>query len=152
MSPATTSTLPSSSAATTGRAHHLCHDGKPPQRAAAAVDGMPALLHTDPAEGRAGHLPGGLSDAQQPPEILIAAIEDVTPDPLRDRLSHNRPPLPLRAREDLLCKACALGEERAAHRLDTAPPDSVRLAQAPGRHETAPGVKPPLPPGAPGPC
>ena len=74
-----------------GRADHLRHDGKPPKRAAAAVDGMPALLHTDPAEGRAGHLPGGLSDAQQPPEILIAAIEDVTPDPLRDRFSHDRP-------------------------------------------------------------
>ena len=52
---------------------------------------MPAFLHTDPAEGRTGHLLGSLSEAQQPPEILIAAIEDVAPDPLRDRFSHDQP-------------------------------------------------------------
>ena len=46
---------------------------------------MPAFLHADPAEGRPGQLLGGLSDAQQPPKILIAAIEDVAPDPLGDR-------------------------------------------------------------------
>ena len=74
-----------------GRARHLRHDGKPANRAAAAVDGMPAFPHTDPAEGRPGHLPGGLSYAQQPPKILIAAVEDVAPDPLRDRFSHDRP-------------------------------------------------------------
>jgi hypothetical protein len=53
---------------------------------------MPAFLHTDPAESRTGHLPGGLGDAQQPPEILIAAIEDVALHPLGDRFSHDRPP------------------------------------------------------------
>jgi hypothetical protein len=37
--------------------------------------------------------------------------------------------LPSRAREGLLCKACALLEECAARWLDTAPPDSIRLAQ-----------------------
>jgi hypothetical protein len=105
-----------------GWAHHLRHDGKPAERAAAAVDGVPAFLHTDPVEGRAGHLPGGLSDAQQPPEILIAAIEDVAPDPIRDRFSHDRPLCRREPVEALLSKACALVEERAAHRLDTAPP------------------------------
>jgi hypothetical protein len=79
-----------------GRAHHLRHDGQPADRAAAAVDGMPAFGHTDPAEGSPGHLPAELGDAQQPPEILVAAVEDVTPDPLRDRVSHDRP-LPSRA-------------------------------------------------------
>jgi hypothetical protein len=47
-----------------GRAHHLRHDGKRADRAAAALNGMPAFLHTDPAEGRSGRLLGGLSDAQ----------------------------------------------------------------------------------------
>jgi hypothetical protein len=74
-----------------GRARHLRHDGKPADRAAAAVDDMPAFLHADPAEGRTGHLPGALSDAQQPPKILIAAVENVAPDPLRDRFGHDRP-------------------------------------------------------------
>src|SRR2546430_5786398 len=73
-----------------GRARHLRHDGKPADRAAAAVDGMPAFLHANPAEGRPGHLPGALSDAQQPPKVLIATVEDVAPDPLRDRFGHNR--------------------------------------------------------------
>src|SRR5438045_5458 len=59
-----------------GRAHHLRHDGKPADRAAAAVDGVPAFPHADPAEGRPGHLPGGFGHAQQPPQILVAAIED----------------------------------------------------------------------------
>src|SRR6267154_2307592 len=103
MSPANNSTLPSCSAATTGRARHLRHDGKPANRPAAAVDDMPAFLHADPAEGRTGHLPGALSDTQQPPKILITAVENVAPDPLRDRFSHDRP-LPPRAREALLSR------------------------------------------------
>jgi hypothetical protein len=53
---------------------------------------MPAFLHTCPVEGRPGHFLGSLSDAQQPPEILIAAVEDVAPDPLRDRFSHDPAP------------------------------------------------------------
>src|SRR5439155_11181961 len=112
-----------------GRAHHLRHDGKPANRAAAAVDDMPAFLHTGPAEGRPGHLPGGLSDAQQPPKILIAAIEDVAPDPLGDRFSHGRPPLLPRAREDLSCNACALLAEDAAPWPDTPPARSLRTAK-----------------------
>jgi ABC-type dipeptide/oligopeptide/nickel transport system ATPase subunit len=51
------------------RAHHLCHDGKPANRAAAAVDGMPAFLQTDPAEGRTRLLPGDLSDVAYGPRI-----------------------------------------------------------------------------------
>jgi hypothetical protein len=50
-----------------GRARHLRQDGKPADRAAAAVDGMPAFPHADPAEGGPGHLPGSLGHAQQPP-------------------------------------------------------------------------------------
>jgi hypothetical protein len=73
-----------------GRAHHPRHDGKPANRTAATVDGMPALLHTDPAKGSTSHLLADLGDAQ-PPKILVAAIEDVTPDPLRDHVSHDRP-------------------------------------------------------------
>src|SRR5439155_21759656 len=84
-----------------GRAHHLRHDGQPANGATAAVDGMPAFLHTDPAEGGTGHLPGGLSDTQEPPKILVAAVEDVAPDPIRDRFSHDRPPC-RRAREGLV--------------------------------------------------
>src|SRR6266536_740387 len=102
MSPANNSTLPSCSAATTDRARRIRHDGKPANRAAAAVDDMPAFLHADPAEGRAGHLPGALSDTQQPPKILIAAVENVAPDPLRDRFGHDRPSLPPRAPEGWL--------------------------------------------------
>src|SRR6266550_1487084 len=45
-----------------GRAYHLRHDGKPANGAAAAVDDIPAFLHTDPTEGRTSHLPGDLSD------------------------------------------------------------------------------------------
>src|SRR5689334_16372484 len=82
-----------------GRARHLRHDGKPANRAAAAVDDMPAFLQAGPEEGRTGHLPGALSDAKQPPKILIAAVENVAPDPLRDRFGHDRPSLPSRARE-----------------------------------------------------
>ena len=52
---------------------------------------MPAFLHADPAKGGPGHLPGGLSDAKQSPEILIVAIEDVAPDSLSDRFSHLSP-------------------------------------------------------------
>lgn len=35
----------------------------PASRAAAAVDGIPAFVHTNHAEGSTGHLPGDLSDA-----------------------------------------------------------------------------------------
>ena len=59
-----------------GRAHHLRHDGQPANGATAAVDGMPAFLHTDPAEGGTGHLPGGLSDTQEPPKILEVRVEN----------------------------------------------------------------------------
>lgn len=76
------------------RTHHLRQDGKPAKRAAAALDGMPAFLDSDPAEGRTRHLARGLGNAEQPPKILIAAIEDVAPDPVRDRLRHDRSPLP----------------------------------------------------------
>jgi hypothetical protein len=33
---------------------------------------MPAFLDSDPAEGRTRNLPSGLSNAEQPPKILIA--------------------------------------------------------------------------------
>jgi hypothetical protein len=50
------------------------------------------LLHTEPAERRAGHLRADLSDAKQPPKVLVTAVEDVTPDPLCDRFSHDPVP------------------------------------------------------------
>jgi len=41
----------------------------------------------------AGHLRAELGDAQEPPKVLISAVEDVTPDPLGDCFSHARLPL-----------------------------------------------------------
>jgi hypothetical protein len=130
------------------RAHHLRHDGERADRAAAALNGMPAFLHADPAEGRPGHLLGGLSDAQEPPKILIAAVEDVAPDPLGDRFGHGQPPLPSRARADLLYRTCVLLEEHAAHWADTPPADSAGLGNPLVGTRLGPSrVKPPLPPG-----
>src|SRR6266702_277404 len=121
MSPANNSTLPSCSAATTDRARRIAGSLKstPTTRPAGpAISAMtasppigpqpqsmtcqPSFLHADPAEGRAGHLPGALSDTQQPPKILIAAVENVAPDPLRDRFGHDRPSLLPRAPEGWL--------------------------------------------------
>jgi hypothetical protein len=117
------------------RAHHLCHDGKPANRAAAAVDGMPAFLHTGPAEGRTGHPLGSLSEAQQPPEIFIAAIEDVAPDPVRDRFSHDQP---LCRREPV--RACCVrpvpSVKSVSHTGLIQHRRTIRLAQASGRPRT----------------
>ena len=44
----------------------------------------PPLLDADPAERRAGVLRTELGVAQEPPEVLIRAVEDVTADPLCD--------------------------------------------------------------------
>jgi hypothetical protein len=75
-----------------GRAHHLRQHGKPPERAAAAVDGRPPLTDAHPAECTPSGLRGDLRQAQQPPQVLIAAIKDVTPGLLRGRFGHARPP------------------------------------------------------------
>ena len=48
----------------------------------------PAFPHTEPAERRTGHLRADLSDGQQPTEVFISAVEDVTPDPPCDCVSH----------------------------------------------------------------
>ena len=71
-----------------GGPDRLRHDRKPADGAAAAVDRRPPLLHTEPAERRAGHPRADLSDAQQPPKVFVAAVEDVTPDPPCDCFSH----------------------------------------------------------------
>jgi hypothetical protein len=50
-----------------GGADHLRQDREPAEGAAAAVDHVPPLLDTGPAERRAGRL----GAAQEPPEVLI---------------------------------------------------------------------------------
>jgi hypothetical protein len=54
-----------------GEADHLRQDREPAEGAAAAVDRVPPLLDTDPAERRAGRPRAELGDAQEPPEVLI---------------------------------------------------------------------------------
>src|SRR5208283_940591 len=73
---------------TPGRTHHLRQYGKRADGAAAAVDGRPPCTDAHPAERALGGLPGNLSDAQQSPQVLIAAIEDVAPNLLRSHFSH----------------------------------------------------------------
>jgi hypothetical protein len=75
-----------------GGADHLPHDRKAADRATAAVDRVPPLLDTKPAERCAGRLRILLGDAQQPPQILIRAVMDVTPDPLCNLFGHARLP------------------------------------------------------------
>ena len=74
---------------------HLCQDRKAADGSAPAVDRLPPWLDTEPAECRAGHLRADLSDTQEPPEVFISAVEDVTPEPLCDCFSH-APVLPTR--------------------------------------------------------
>src|SRR5215470_2811877 len=70
------------------RADHLGHDRKPADGPTAAVDRIPPMLDTDPGECSAGHFRADLRDAQEPPEVLISTVEDVTPDPLGGSVSH----------------------------------------------------------------
>ena len=54
-----------------GGADHLRQDREPAEGAAAAVDHVPPLLDTGPAERRSGRLRDELGAAQEPPEVLI---------------------------------------------------------------------------------
>jgi hypothetical protein len=72
------------------RAYHVRHHGKPTDGAAAAFDRVPALRYADLAKCRACHPRTDFSDIQQPPKVLIAAIERLAPDPLRNAFSHTR--------------------------------------------------------------
>ncbi len=108
MSPITSSTFSSPSAATTDRARLIAgslksalttHPAGPTISASTASPPMGPhpqsitfhpFLDAHPAEGAPGCLRVMLRDGQQPPEVLIAAIEDVPPNPFRDWVSHAR--------------------------------------------------------------
>src|SRR5215472_4164307 len=105
-----------------GRACNLRHDREPADGTAAAVDPIPAFLESDPAERHAGHLCADLGNAQEPPKILISAVENITPDALCDWFSHARLAAPRRMHgilsscapqaEDTCQTAGATGESR----------------------------------------
>jgi hypothetical protein len=74
-----------------GRPHHLRQDGQPADGAAPAVDHRPPRADAHPAQCTPGVLRKGLRQAQQPPQVVIAAVQDVTPDLVRRRICHARP-------------------------------------------------------------
>src|SRR6266566_6305268 len=106
MSPATSSTFSSPSAAITDRARRMLGSLKstpttrpagptisarmasPPMGPAPAVDHRPSRADAHPAQRTPGMLREGLREAQQPPQVVIAAVQDVTPDLVHGRICH----------------------------------------------------------------
>jgi hypothetical protein len=70
------------------RPDHLGHDGERAKGFTSAIDHPPPWLHADLAKRCACRLGTQLGDAQQTLKVLVAAVEDITPHPLANRLAH----------------------------------------------------------------
>ena len=115
---------------------HLGHDGERTKGSTSAIDHPPPWLHADLAKRRTGRLGTQLGDAQQTLKVLVAAVEDITPDPLANRLAHGActaqsyQPLP----NMTILAVRGAGSRRAARRGRCPPsPDARRTAARPRR-------------------
>ena len=97
-----------------GRPGQLRQVQQAAQGAAATIDHRPARLDARPAQRGPGRHAHPLRDRQQPPEVLIAAIQQVAMDTLPHRVSHSLPPHPpQRSRNKLMSAAFTHPRQRA---------------------------------------